>query len=142
MSFEDKLRVVEQALEAFNSHDMDGFVSFMSESVVNYMPGRSEPLRGPIEVRDDNIAFVAAYPDVRFEKTGTSGEGDLVHIDGIVKGTHEGPLRGLDGKPIPPTYKQVQVPARFTVRVENSKITEIREYLDQLEFFRQLGLAE
>ncbi len=142
MGFEDNLRVVEQALEAFNSHDMDGFVSFMSESVVNYMPGRTEPLRGPIEVRDDNIAFVAAYPDVRFEKTGTSGEGDLVHIDGIVKGTHEGPLRGPNGELIPPTHKPVQVPARFTVRVENGKITEIREYLDQLEFFRQLGLTE
>jgi predicted ester cyclase len=138
MSIEDNIRLVNTTLKAFEAHDMDGFVSFMSESVVDYAPGRTEPLRGRDAVREDNIGFLAMYPDVKFEITRIFGEGDMVCAEGIVSGTNTGPIPGRDGKMMPPTNKSVQVSACFVVKIENGMISEIREYLDQLEFSRQL----
>jgi predicted ester cyclase len=140
MSVEDNIRLLNKTLEAFEAHDMEGFVSFMSESVVNYAPGRIEPLRGRDEVKEDNIGFLATYPDVQFEITRIFGEGDMVCAEGFVKGTNTGPIPGPDGKMMPPTNKTVRVPACFVAKIESGMISEICEYLDQLEFSRQLGI--
>ncbi|UCH05543.1 MAG: ester cyclase [Candidatus Thorarchaeota archaeon] len=139
MNVQDNIRITRAALEAFEAHDMDRFVSFMSESVLDYVPGRSEPLRGREAVREDNIGFLAMYPDVTFEITQIFGNGDMVCAQGIVKGTNTGPLPGPDGKQLPPTNKSFRVPACFVAKIENGKISEIYEYLDRLEFSTQLG---
>ena len=138
MSVQDNIRITKAALEAFEAHDMDLFVSFMSESVLDYVPGRSEPLKGREAVRDDNIGFLAMYPDVTYEITQIFGSGDMVCAQGIVKGTNTGPLPGPDGKQLPPTNKSFRVPACFLVKIEGGKISEIYEYLDRLEFSTQL----
>ena len=139
MSVQDNIRITKAALEAFEAHDMDRFVSYMSESVLDYVPGRSEPLRGRDAVREDNIGFLAMYPDVTYEITQIFGNGDMVCAQGIVKGTNTGPLPGPDGKQLPPTNKSFRVPACFVAKIENGKISEIYEYLDRLEFSAQLG---
>jgi ketosteroid isomerase-like protein len=140
MSVEDNIRLVNKTLEAFEAHDMDGFLSFMSESVVNYAPGRTEPLRGRAAVKEDNLGFLATYPDVKFEITRIFGDGKMVCVEGFVDGTNTGSIHSLEGKKMPPTNKSVRVPACFVVKIENGMISEIREYLDQFEFSRQLGI--
>jgi predicted ester cyclase len=139
MSAEDNIRLTHAALEAFEAHDMDRFVSFMSDSVVDYVPGRSEPLRGREAVREDSVGFLAMYPDVQYEITQIFGNGDMVCAQGIVKGTNTGLLPGPDGTQLPPTNRSFRVPACFVVKIEDGKISEIYEYLDRLEFSRQLG---
>jgi predicted ester cyclase len=139
MSVQDNIRITKAALEAFEAHDMDRFVSFMSESVLDHVPGRSEPLKGREAVREDNIGFLAIYPDVTYEITQIFGSGDMVCAQGVVKGTNTGPIPGPDGKQLPPTNKSFRVPACFVVRIEDGKISEIYEYLDRLEFSTQLG---
>jgi len=139
MSVQDNTQITKAALEAFEAHDMDRFVSFMSESVGDYVPGRAEPLRGREAVREDNIGFLAMYPDVTYEITQIFGSGDMVCAQGIVKGTNTGPLPGPDGKELPPTNQSFRVPACFVVKIEDGKISEIHEYLDRLEFSTQLG---
>jgi steroid delta-isomerase-like uncharacterized protein len=140
MSATENIRIVNAALEAFEAHDMEGFVNYMSDSVADYTPGRSEPLRGREAVKQDNIGFLSIYPDVKFEITRIFGEGDMVCAEGFVKGTNKGPLPGPDGNMIPATNKSVRVPACFVAKIENGLISEIREYLDQAEFSRQLGI--
>ncbi|MFX1264831.1 MAG: ester cyclase [Promethearchaeota archaeon] len=142
MSVQDNIQITKAALEAFEAHDMDRFVSFMSESVLDFVPGRSEPLRGREAVREDNIGFLAMYPDVTFEITQIFGNGDMVCAQGVVKGTNTGPLPGPDGKQLPTTNKSFRVPACFVARIEDGKISEIYEYLDRLEFSTQLGNTE
>ena len=140
MSAADNIRIVNAALKAFEAHDMDGFVSYMSDSVVDYTPGRSEPLRGREAVKQDNVGFLSIYPDVKFEITRIFGDGDIVCAEGFVKGTNKGPIPEPDGSMMRPTNKSVRVPACFIAKIENGLITEIREYLDQQEFSRQLGI--
>ncbi|MFX0056612.1 MAG: ester cyclase, partial [Candidatus Hermodarchaeota archaeon] len=116
MSVEDNIRLVNATLEAFEAHDMDGFVGFMSESVVNYAPGRTEPLRGRDAVKEDNIGFLATYPDVKFKITRIFGDGDMVCAEGFVEGTNTGTIPGPDGKKMPPTNQSVRVPACFVAK--------------------------
>jgi len=138
---QDNIQITRAALEAFEAHDMDRFVSFMSESVIDYTPGRSEPLRGREAVREDNIGFLAMYPDVTFEITQIFGDGEMVCAQGIVMGTDTGPLPGPDGQQLPPTNKSFRVPACFVAKIEDGRISEIYEYLDRLEFSLQLGAS-
>lgn len=51
------------------------------------------------------------------------------------KGTHTGLFLG-----IPPTGKQVNIDGVTLVRMENGKIAEEQDFLDNLEFMQQLGL--
>ncbi|MFW9889216.1 MAG: ester cyclase [Candidatus Thorarchaeota archaeon] len=125
-------------LQVSEAHDMEGLVGFMSESVVNYAPSRTEPLRGRDAVKEDNIGFLATYPDVKFEITQIFGDGEMVCAEGFGEGNNIDPILGPDGKKMPSTNKSVRVPACFVVKIENGLISEICEYLDQLEFSRQL----
>lgn len=141
MSVHRNIEITKAALEAFEAHDMDRFVSFMSETVVDHVPGRSEPLRGREAVREDNIGFLAMYPDVTFEITQIFGNGNMVCAQGIVKGTNTGSLPGPDGQVLPPTNRSFRVPACFVAKIEDGRISEIYEYLDRLEFSSQLGTS-
>ena len=51
------------------------------------------------------------------------------------KGTHTGRFFG-----IPATNKKVDIDGVTLVRMENGKIAEERDFLDNLEFMQQLGL--
>lgn len=142
MPVEENIHLVEQAFTAFNEHDMEGFVSFYAENSRHYISGRSEPLIGGGEVLRDNLAFMKTLPDVRFDKIRIFGQEDWVCLEGYVKGTHKDPLWGPEGSTVPPTGKEIQVPVCILIRLENGKAVEVREYNNQIEFLKQLGLLQ
>jgi steroid delta-isomerase-like uncharacterized protein len=142
MSIEEKISIAESALEAFNSHDLDKMLSFYSESPIHHMPNRSKPLVGKEAIRQDNVSFIKSFPDVRFEKVLSFGQGDWICFEGIVKGTNKGPFPGPDGSPMPATNKSIEVPVVMISKIENGKIAEVHEFTSQLVFLTQLGLMQ
>ena len=140
MSAEENIRIAEGALEAFNAHDLDKMLSFYSESPIHHMPNRSKSIKGKEAIRQDNVSFIESFPDVKFEKVLSFGQGDWVCFEGIVKGTNKGPFPGLGGKSIPPTNKSIEVPVVMITKIEDGKITEVHEFTSGLEFLTQLGL--
>lgn len=141
MSVEKNLRLVDDAMGAFNAHDLDGFVGFYSESAVHYQPSRSEPLKGRSAIREDYLKTTfTGFPDIQFEKVRAFGQGDWVCVEGIFKGTHTGILEE-GGQRIPATDKSVRAPVCIVFKVEGDKAMEVHEYIDQLGFFAQLGLS-
>ncbi len=82
-----------------------------------------------------------AFPDVKFEKVRSFGQGDTVSAELIFAGTHRGPLPGAGGEPIPATNKPVRFRYSVVFTMEGGMITEIHRYYDQLGFLVQLGLA-
>lgn len=66
--------------------------------------------------------------------------GDTVVEEGVLEGTHTGPMTAPDGTEIPPTGRDFTTPyaALFTVR--GGKIASSRYYYDALGFMAQLGL--
>jgi predicted ester cyclase len=88
----ENIRIVKETLKAFNAYDMDGFTENMSDSILDYIPGRPAPLKGPKAIRDDNSGFLTIFPDAQFKITNVFGQGDWVCAEGFFEGTHEGPF--------------------------------------------------
>ncbi len=141
MSVDENLRLVDAAIDAANAHDLDRFVKHYAESVVNYGPGVPEPTKGRTSFRDGAGAYFAAFPDFRFKKERSFGQGDWVCIEFIVTGTHKGPLAAPGGQTIPATNKPIWLRVSQVMKVEAGKFTESHYYFDTLELLSQLGMA-
>ena len=141
MSVEENLRLIKDGYEAFNAHDWDRFFEGYAESLVVHAPDLLEPLKGLAAYREWIQTFDTAFPDQCFEEVRTFGQGDWVCTEAIFEGTHTGPLPGPGGETIPATNKEVRNPAAFVFKFEGGKITEQRNYVDQLSYLAQLGLA-
>jgi predicted ester cyclase len=63
-----------------------------------------------------------------------------VAAEGVLEGTHKGPLAGPGGQMIPATYKRVRLPFCELTRMENGKIAEELVYFDLVGMLMQLGL--
>lgn len=133
---------VDEMVEAFNSHDLDGVASWYAEDAIHHQPNRPVPLRGRDEIREDyrNSTWIP-FPDFHVALERAFGAGHWLCVQGTLTGTHQGPLEGADGEKIQPTGRSIQVPICLVVRVEDGKAAEVYEYNDQLGFLEQLGLS-
>ena len=116
-------------------------MDFYAEDAQHYQPTQIEPLRGRKAIREDYEKLtIIPFPDAHLEKIRSFGQGDLICVELLFKGTHTGPLVGPEDEEIPPTNKSVQVPICFVVKIKDGKIIEAREYTDQLGYLAQLGV--
>jgi predicted ester cyclase len=142
VSNENIRHLIDQAIEAFNARDLNGWMNFYAEDALHFQPNRTEPLREQAEIREDYLASTwIPFPDFHFQADRAFGEGSWVCVEGIFTGTHWGNLSGLGGEVIAPTHKSVRIPLCLVVKLEEGKAVEVHEYNDQLRFLAQLGLA-
>jgi steroid delta-isomerase-like uncharacterized protein len=135
-------RLVREVVDAFNAHDLHRVVNWYAEDALHHQPNRQEPLRGRDEIRQDyRKATWIPFPDFRFELERAFGHREWLCLQGILTGTHDGPIEGPGGETIPPTGRSIHVPICFVVRIEDGKAAEVYEYNDQLAFLAQLGLS-
>ena len=89
-------------------------MDFYAEDAQHYQPTQIEPLRGRKAIHEDYEKLtIIPFPDAHLEKIRSFGQGDLICVELLFKGTHTGPLVGLEDEEIPPTNKSVQVPICF-----------------------------
>jgi steroid delta-isomerase-like uncharacterized protein len=81
-------------------------------------------------------AFKAAFPDLRIVVHDQVAEGDRVVTRKSFHGTHQGDFMG-----IPPTGKQVAFDVIDILRVEDGKLAEHWNVVDQLGLMQQLGVV-
>jgi steroid delta-isomerase-like uncharacterized protein len=79
--------------------------------------------------------FVTGFSGIQFTIKDIFGQGDKLVKYWNFKGTHTGVFFG-----IPATGKKVDIDGTTLIRMENGKIAEERDFYDNLEFSRQLGL--
>jgi len=79
--------------------------------------------------------YLTGFSDITFTIKDVFGQGDKIVKYWNFKGTHTGVFFG-----IPATGKTVNVDGVTLVRMENGKIAEERDIMDNLEFMQQLGL--
>lgn len=79
--------------------------------------------------------YLTGFSSIVFTIKDVFGQGDKIVKYWNFKGTHSGIFFG-----IPATGKTVSVDGVTLVRMENGKIAEERDVLDNLEFMQQLGL--
>jgi predicted ester cyclase len=80
-------------------------------------------------------AWYAAFPDIKhvIDEARPTDAGIVVRF--TANGTHTGAFMG-----IPPTQRQISVPAFVILTVENGKVTRLRAMFDQIGLMRQLGV--
>jgi steroid delta-isomerase-like uncharacterized protein len=79
--------------------------------------------------------YLTGFSDITFTIKDVFGMGNKLVKHWNFKGTHTGVFFG-----IPATNKKVDIDGVTLVRMENGKIAEERDFLDNLEFMQQLGL--
>ena len=79
--------------------------------------------------------FVKGFSNIEFTIVDVFGQGDKIVKHWKFKGTHSGDFFG-----IPATNKDVNVEGCTIATIVNGKITEERDFMDMLEFLRQLGI--
>ena len=79
--------------------------------------------------------YLTGFSDITFTIKDVFGMGNKLVKHWNFKGTHTGLFFG-----IPATNKKVDIDGVTLVRMENGKIAEERDFMDNLEFMQQLGL--
>ena len=140
MSTEENLRVIDQALEAFNARDWNRFLSLHVESVIDHEPTVPEPIKGRKALGEFLKGFVVAFPDLNIRKERSFGQGDWACAELLITGTNRGPMPGPGGKMIPATNKAIRVKEGAVFKMDRGQVAEIHEYYDVAGMMSQLGL--
>ena len=137
---DDAVTIAKKGIDVFDHADWEAFRNDLTEDTVYWQPATGEEIRG----LDANLAIAKAwhdaFPDVNGEITNSFGSGDQAVLQIVWTGTHTGELAGPGGS-IPPTGRQVRLPAVQVVRVRDGKIARTDHYFDLMSMFAQLGVA-
>jgi len=132
---EQNKELVKRMYEAFNEGDFEAYKEVVAPEYAWYLPSRNTK---PIS-REGTIEFGRemhnAFPDCHWSVEDLIAVEDIVISRFIMRGTHEGEFRG-----IPATGNKVEVSGFMMTRIENGKIVEDKEEVDQLGFMQQLGM--
>lgn len=127
--------LVKRGFEALNKGDFDAVREMTAPEFVRYIPSNSIDIRSP----EERVAFARAlhiaFPDVNFSLEEVFADGDRVTYRFIMSGTHQGEWRG-----IPATGNKFEISGIGIWRIENGKVLEVREELDRLGRWQQLGM--
>jgi|SRR5579859_5574096 len=132
-SIEDHKRLVQRVYEEFtNQRQLDLADALFSPDFVDH--GAPATRRGAEGVKETTRAFLAAFPDFKFEIEAMVAEGDQVHVRGTISGTQQGAYAGL-----PASGKHARWSAMDDFRFENGKIVERWTERNRIALLKQLG---
>jgi steroid delta-isomerase-like uncharacterized protein len=126
-------RLIEEALSAGRYEVIEEVVA---PTFVNHDPSVTEDVRGPAGLRQLIDTYRTAFPDLRITVQDQIAEGDRVATRWTARGTHQGPLLGIDA-----TGKEGSVTGITIDRIEDGKIVESWNNWDALGLLQQLGVV-
>jgi steroid delta-isomerase-like uncharacterized protein len=133
----DHKQLVEDFIQAlFTRGDLGAADTYLSPDFVDHDPTLPGSGSGPGAMREAAGYFRRALPDWRSDVEQLIAEGDLVVERFTARGTHSGELMG-----VAPTGRELILQGINIFRVSDGRIIERWGRLDQLGFFRQLGLV-
>lgn len=124
---------IARAAEAFNDHDIDGYITEFADDATFTDPVQEGLDKA--ETREYMAELIEAFPDVRVEPKRIISSGNEAAIEWSFQGTQEGEFNG-----IPPTGETVDAPFVSIITVSDDGITSWTDYWDQMELAEQLGL--
>lgn len=112
-------------------------IEAISEEVDVYGPALPE---GEVHSREEWASFIEAnregFPDIEFSIEELVTGDDVVMVELTITGTHTGEFMG-----IPPTDREIEIPAVDKFVVQHGQVVEWRPYFDSQEIPEQLGLS-
>ena len=101
------------------------------------------PDEGELTGRDEILRYLQvaadAFPDIRYESVRKHESGNVAIDEGFYIGTNSAPLPVPSGQTVP-AGKQLRLRVCEVAIVEDSQLTRLDSYFDQVEFLGQLGL--
>ena len=126
-----------RALELTDAQDWPGREALLSSDCEFVSPAGT--LHGPAATTAYSAPFVGVFPDARHQLDLVAAAGDVVLVEGMWVGTHQGPLVTPDGE-VPATGRPITLRFAATFQVRGDLISAVHIYYDQLTFMAQLGL--
>lgn len=112
-------------------------VTVLSESVDVSNPGLPD---GEVHSRTAYESYLqelrTGFSDLQFTEEEVVSSGDVVMVEFIITGTHDGEFQGL-----PPTGREVEIRGIEKFRIADGKVVECHVYYDTQELANQLGLT-
>lgn len=128
--------LVREHMESENEHDYDTTIDTFGHPRYEIVP-TGDVFDGEQEVRQYFADSRTAFPDQRNELIALHHADEGVIVEFTLRGTHEGPLRG-----IPPTGKEFSCRVVAFFLFEGERLTCERVYFDSATIMAQLGLIE
>lgn len=120
--------------EVFNSGNLS-IIEDIIHSNYHFSSTDSE-LNGIYELKNFVLSFRSAFPDLNLSINDIFASDDKTCTTFTFTGTHEEDFMG-----IPPTRQAVKVRGVVISKIQDNKIIEEWEILDNLSFYQQLGLV-
>lgn len=133
---ERREQIVREHMESENIHDFDTTLATFDHPRYEIIP-TGDVFDGPEAVSRYFEDSRTAFPDQRNELIALHHTDAGVIVEFDLKGTHEGPLRG-----IPPTGKQFTCRTAAFFLFEEDRLVCERVYFDAATILSQLGLIE
>ena len=128
--------------ERYNAGDWDGMHDLMAPDAVYDEAGTGRRIEGADAIIDVNKAWKAALPDSKGTISEAFACDDRVVLRITWTGTQSGPLPLPTGGELPPSNREINVPACQIVRVADGKLVEAIHYFDMLTMLEQIGAME
>ncbi len=140
MAGQDNARLARELYEAFNDQDFDRVLEMATEDVEFVSVPLGQTFRGPEEFRQFMEGWKTAAPDCRLEVTAQLPGEEGVTNEGVLRGTHTGPLTTPTGA-ITPTGHSFELPFVEVWRTREGKVASIHAYADSATLMQQLGVV-
>lgn len=131
--------------DAWNRKDMEIFRERHKPDVIVRWPGRAEPTVGIEDHAKESIELWRAFPDQKLDNRPYRvffASGDWTCSIARFRGTMTGPMKGPDGKEIPPTGRSFDIEFCTVARWNEDQIVEENLMYDLVTFMQQLGLSQ
>ena len=132
----DIKEAVKKEIDALNRQDVEGVMSFYTESVVFDDISLEEPLKGAAAMREFMQAIYGAFPDLHIELRTVFGEDRACAAEYDLIGTHKGEMNGHAA-----TGKTFRIKALSVYEYDGRLFTRETYYWDSASMMRHLGLA-
>ena len=129
--------------DSWNAQDLDIFSKRHKPDTVVRWPGQT-PTHGIEAHRQEALDFFRAFPDQHLDNRPYKvliNDGDWTCSVAHFTGTMTGPMKGPDGKDIPPTGKSFEVDFCTVARWDNGQIVEENLFYDLVGMMKQLGIG-
>jgi len=132
---EQNKALARRVMEALNKGDPNSIKELMAPEFVRYSPSTTIDIRSLEEFVEAVKMIHSGLPDIHISIEESYAEGDRVISRYTMRGTHQGEFVG-----IPATGNKIETSGILIFRIENGKVTELREEPDRLGRMMQLGM--
>ncbi len=142
MGIEENLRLMKTLDDSWNAQDWQTFKKRHAKDCVVYWPNQP-PTHGIEAHEQEGVEMFKTFPDNRVGNSPYKvmfGQGDWTCTIAEFTGTMKGPMKGGDGRLIPPTNKSFKVDFSTVAHWRNGEIVEENLFYDVVGMLKQIGV--